>query len=360
MKILQVLPVFILGGVETMCENLSVELKKAGHEVRVLSLFTQHTPISDRLEEKGIEIRYLDKKKGFDRAVFGRVKNELRSFQPDVVHTHIYTAKYAQPAASRLGVPALVHTVCTVAEHEFGRPDRMVNKYLYRHKGVIPVALSDEIQKSVAELYSLNADDIPIVLNGVPLENCRPVAAYPEKAVRFLHIGRFSPEKNHALLIRAFAKLHEKLPDARLDLYGEGALLGECKALAAELQANDYIRFCGTLPSLYDVMHEADVFLLPSVYEGVPMTLIEAMGTGLPCIASRVGGIPDMITDGVNGLLIEPTEEALEAAMLHLAGDKALRQRLGEAAGLRSEAFSAKLMAEKYIEIYKKALAKSR
>ena len=106
--------------------------------------------------------------------------------------------------------------------------------------------------------------------------------------------------------------------------------------------------------NVYPYLHDADIFTLPSIYEGNPMTIIEAMGTGLPIVASRVGGIPDMISDGESGLLVEPEPQSICTDLTRLVEDAALRQRLGLAARKQSQTFSAEHMARDYISCYSK------
>ena len=125
------------------------------------------------------------------------------------------------------------------------------------------------------------------------------------------------------------------------------------KDYAEKLEVADKVEFLGLQSNVYPYLNKADVFCLPSEYEGVPMTLIEAMGTGLPIIASNVGGIPDMLVNEENALLVEPDDVAVETAIEKLYNDIELRVRLGNAAALRSEEFSAKAMACSYIKIYK-------
>ena len=104
--------------------------------------------------------------------------------------------------------------------------------------------------------------------------------------------------------------------------------------------------------NVYPYLHDADIFTLPSIYEGNPMTIIEAMGTGLPIVASRVGGIPDMIHDGESGILVEPEPRAVCDALARMVEDGALRRRLGENAKAQSRQFSAEHMAEDYLTCY--------
>ena len=135
---------------------------------------------------------------------------------------------------------------------------------------------------------------------------------------------------------------------------GDGDLRADMEALAREKGIDDTVEFCGMQSNVYPYLHEADIFTLPSIYEGNPMTIIEAMGTGLPIAASRVGGIPDMIFDGESGLLVEPEPQSIRDGLARLVEDGALRQRLGENAKAQSQQFSAEQMARDYIACYSK------
>lgn len=167
-----------------------------------------------------------------------------------------------------------------------------------------------------------------------------------------LHIGRFNEQKNHAGLLRSFRLLGERYPDCRLHLVGDGELRREMEALAQELGIGDRVAFCGSQSDVHPFLHSADLFLLPSNYEGMPMTIIEAMGTGLPIVATAVGGVPDMVENEVSALLTQCDEQAVCDACLKLLQDSDLRERFGKAAKLRSVVFSAEQMARDYSKLY--------
>ena len=354
MKVIQVIPAFRLAGAEVMCENLCVALKNAGVDVIAVSLYSENTAITDRLDKKGVRIEYLDKKPGFDASVIIKLVHLFKKEKPDVVHTHIYASKYALPAAAIAGVKKKIHTVHSMAQKEQGSLGKKVNTFLYRHCGVVPVALSSEVKKSIGEVYGLQESIIPVVYNGIELSKCIRKNDYEANGVfTIVHVGRFMKVKNHKTLIRAFAGFAEKKENVRLQLLGEGELLDEMKNYAEKLEVADKVEFLGLQSNVYPYLNKADVFCLPSEYEGVPMTLIEAMGTGLPIVASNVGGIPDMLVNGENALLVEPNYVAVEKAIEKLYNDVEFRIRLGNAAALRSEEFSAKVMASSYIKIYR-------
>ena len=356
MKIMQVIPYFCFGGAEIMCENLTYALKNAGQEVVVVSLYAERTPIARRMEEAGIRIVYLDKKLGLDLSMVPKLVRVMRQERPDVVHTHLDVIKYATAAARLSGVKKCVHTVHSLADREAeGRIQKIINGTYFRKAWSVPVALTPEVRNSVAEFYGIPLRRVPVIYNGIDLSRCVPKTTYETgETVTILHVGRFDVPKNHPGLLEAFRLLLETHPECRLRLVGDGDLRADMEKLAREKGIADFVEFCGMQSNVYPYLHDADIFTLPSIYEGNPMTIIEAMGTGLPIVASRVGGIPDMISDGESGLLVEPEPQSICAGLTRLVGDAALRQRLGLAARKQSQTFSAEHMARDYISCYSK------
>ena len=356
MKIMQVIPYFCFGGAEIMCENLTYALKNAGQEVFAVSLYHDRTPIARRMEEAGIRIVYLDKKLGLDLSMVPKLKTLIQQERPDVVHSHLNIIKYAAAAAKLAGVRKCVHTVHSLADREAeGRVQKIINGFYFRRGWSVPVALTPEVQSSVSEFYGLPLSRVPVIYNGIDLSRCVPKTTYETgETVTILHVGRFDVPKNHPGLLEAFRLLLETHPECRLRLVGDGDLRADMEKLAREKGIADFVEFCGMQSNVYPYLHDADIFTLPSIYEGNPMTIIEAMGTGLPIVASRVGGIPDMISDGESGLLVEPEPQSICAGLTRLVGDAALRQRLGLAARKQSQTFSAEHMARDYISCYSK------
>lgn len=354
MKIIQVIPAFRLAGAEIMCENLCVALKNAGETVIAVSLYSEQTAITERLVKNGVRVVFLEKKPGFDPAIFVKLVKLFREERPDVVHTHIYASKYALPAAVLAGVKRRVHTVHSMAQKEQGSTGRKINSFMYKHCSVTPVALSDEVRRSIQQVYGLPEKQIPAIYNGIDLSKCSPKETYDIKdCYTFLHVGRFMEVKNHETLIRAFAEIAAAHENVKLQLIGEGELRPQMEELVKSLKIKSKVDFLGLQANVYPFLHDADTFCLPSKYEGIPMTLIEAMGTRLPIISCAVGGIPDMLTDEQNALLVSPDVEGIAHGMERLYSDRVLRERLGMAAERRSEDFSSETMAMKYINVYK-------
>jgi len=354
MKILQVIPYFCFGGAETMCENLTYALTDMGHEVTVVSLYQEQTPIARRMEAAGIRIFYLDKKLGLDLSMVSKLAKIMKQVRPDVVHSHLNVIKYTVAAAKLCGIRRCVHTVHNVAQEEAeGRLEKIISTVYFRLGWSVPVALSPEIRNTIVSFYGLKETEVPMIYNGVDLSKCRPKTDYSlSKPAVLLHVGRFNEQKNHKGLLDAFAQVLQSHPDCCLKLIGDGELLEETKNYADSLGIREKVAFLGSQTDIYAFLQEADLFLLPSRFEGMPMTIIEAMGTGLPVVASAVGGVPDMMTNRESGMLVACQPDAVSDAVCLLLESEALRKKIGSAAKERSEQFSAQYMAHAYSEVY--------
>ena len=356
MKILQVVPYFCFGGAETMCENLTYALTKLGHQVSVVSLYGEHTPISARMEEAGIRILYLDKKFGMDLSMVPKLCKIIKAEKPDVVHTHLDVIKYTVPAARMAGVRRCVHTIHNVADKEAeGRLQKIVNGFFFRHGWSVPVALSPLVQQTIVDFYGLSREKVPVIYNGVDLSRCMPKESYAAgETIKLIHVGRFNEQKNHRRLLEAFSLFRKEYPGAELQLLGDGELLEDTKQYAKALSLKENVTFLGSQGNVHPYLHAGDLFVLPSDYEGMPMTIIEAMGTGLPIVATNVGGVPDMIAHGQSGFLTQLSAEGVCEACLKLAKSQQLRESCGRKAREDSRRFSADYMARQYLLQYTK------
>lgn len=352
MKIIQVMPEFGLAGAEIMCENLTNSLIKRGHEVVVVSLYDYHSPITDRLERNGVKVEFLGKKSGLDIGIIKQLRTVFKQERPHVIHTHLYLLKYCFLASYGMNV-RMVHTVHNVAKKENNKLNRLFNGYCFRNNRVTPVALTELVKATIIEEYGLDCNKIPVVFNGISLERCLIKQHYSIGAkIKILHIGRYSDAKNHTELIKAISVLHQTYPNIELHLVGDGVMKNRVSDVISQYNARDFVIEHGTISNSYKYLHEADIFVLPSKYEGMPMTLIEAMGTALPIVASRVGGIPDMIKDNAEGLLCTPDAEDIVKKIRLLIENQDLRTKLGQAAFKAANKFSSERMAKEYEKVY--------
>lgn len=355
-NVLQVMPEFGLAGAETMCEALCYELQKTEkYKVFVASLFDFRSPITERLEANGVKIFYVGKMKGTDLSVIGKLKNIMIDEQVDIVHTHRYVMQYAIPAAVMAKVPCRIHTVHNIATEEVDKLRRIFASIFYRFCKVQPISISPKVRDSVQQEYRIGIENLPVVYNGSDLSRCIIKNNYTvSETFNFVHIGRFTPVKNQSLIVDAISQLKTEGYNVHVDLLGGAGNEKEIEKKVIKLNLENEITLCGLQSNVYPFISKGDVFLLPSRYEGMPITLIEAMGSGMPIIASNVGGIPDMIEHGKEGLLIDPNLDELVEAMKLLINNQDLREKIGVAARIKAQQFSSKNMCQGYIEQYEK------
>lgn len=355
------MPEFGIAGAEMMCESLSLELKKNGDEVIVVSLYKYHSAITERLEKKGIKIEYLGKREGFDLLIYRKLDALIKRIKPDIIHSHRYVMQYCVPIAFKYHIP-VVHTVHNIAQKEQEWGKRKLAFLFYRYAHVIPVALSREIQKTICEEYQLEERRVPIVFNGEDLSKFKVKDSYKKNGrLKLLHIGRFMEVKNHHFMIAEIIELLKQGYLIEAFFVGENRnyIGDECKRMVEKIGFEEYIHFEGVQADVSRYLYDADVFVLPSKYEGVPMTIIEAMACGLPIIATDVGGISDMLSDQESAILIKNDGMGFRKAIIELYSDENKRRKIGEGAYKASSKFGVETMTDGYRRLYKKILNKS-
>ena len=366
LRVLHVIPNFGPGGAERIAMHLLLHLDRSRYEVAAVSLYDrQGTDIEAILDQAGIRVWYLGKHLGFDPRMFWRLGGVLREFMPNVVHTHLYVLRYLLPWIARPRAWVWVHTVHNVAEKEVDWIGKWVHRLAFR-LGVVPVAVAEEVAQSLKRVYKLAS--VPLIPNGIPVARYalgeearrawRAQEGYEEADIIFVSIARLSPQKDPLSLIRAFAAAASCAHGLHLLLVGDGPLRPELEAQVKALGLKQRVCFLGVRTDIPEILAAADVFVLSSRWEGNPLSVMEAMAAGKPVVATAVGGVPELVEDGVSGILVPPqSPEALAEAMIRLAQDPALRQRMGQAARERAqERFSVERMAREYEQLYAKLL----
>lgn len=356
------MPEFGLAGAEIMCETLIYKLQATGrYQIFVASLFDFHSSITDRMENNGVKIIYLGKKQGLDLAIIPKLVKIMRKYNIQIVHTHRYVMQYVIPAAIISKVPVRIHTIHNIASKEVSNFRQKLAYLFYKKCGVRPVSISPVVQRTVIERYNLSESDSPIVFNGTDLGKCSVKTSYSTNEIfRFVHIGRFSEQKNHGIMIDVAQRLKYEGYKFTINFVGGAGNEKEREEEVKQKGLEDVIVFSGLQDNVYLFLQMSDCFILPSLYEGMPVTLVEAMGCGMPIIASAVGGVPDMIEHDVSGLLIRPTINELYCAMVKMmTSSYSFREKLGNNALLRSNEFSDTNMCQGYMCIYGEELKKN-
>ena len=356
-KVFHILHDLTTGGAEKLVVDMCLFSNKDEIEASIISLFPANGSIFETLaSENGINVIYLNKKLGFDLSIIFDLYRLVKLHKPDVVHTHSYVFPYVLPALIMNGVKARVHTVHNIASKEFSYAIRKIMKIAYKFFNVTPVAISDYIKKSIAIEYGIKSDKIPCVYNGIDTNNFSKNPKQSSDIVKFIHIGRFSGQKNHHLLVDAFFEASKQNSNISLTLVGDGELKQEILKKINDLGLNRKILLRGIRKDIDSELNSADVFILSSDWEGLPLSILEAMACGLPIISTRAGGAADIVKPD-NGILVDiGDKEGIENAILMLARNKKLRESMGKKSLVFSKDYDIRNTCINYISLYQKLL----
>lgn len=350
--IMQFMPEFGIAGAEKMVQDLAVCLQADSHNVILVSLYNFKSVITEYIESKNIPIFYLNKRSGVDLRVVRRIRSIILQYKPDIIHTHRYLLPYVSIASLFMNVKR-VHTIHNIAKHESSFKNRVINWFLFKTKFVTPVAISTKIQDSISSTYNLRKKNIPVIFNGINLLRCIPKSTYDfSEKIEIIHIGRFADAKNHSNLVDAIWLIHTKYRNIHLSCYGKGELFDEINMKIKRLGMEEFVTLHGVKTDVYSYLSRSDIFVLPSLWEGAPITIIEAMASGLPIVTTDVGGIGEYIIDNITGIIVNIDPQSIAKGIEKLIIDQSLRTRLGHNALMNSKRFSSQVMADGYVRLY--------
>ncbi|MXV81941.1 glycosyltransferase family 4 protein [Candidatus Poribacteria bacterium] len=348
----------------------------AGHEVHLITSQFRECPTAEKMEGFHVHrVRALRKNRdvcAVHEMLTYAVSSSLyglrfaKQFQPDIVQVFfgIPAGGGAYLLQKRRGVPYVVFLGGRDVPSR--NPDPPYYRWLYLLlKPIIRaiwgnasavVACSDGLRELARETDSVVKMDV--IPDGLDLGRFEPVHrdACPEK-VRVLTIGRLIPRKGFQFLIRALPQIIENAgtDDFEIEIVGDGPYQGELLKLSEDLGVASHIRFAGSVPysELPQKYRDADVFILPSLAEGMPLVVLEAMGTGLPIVASRVQGIDELVVEGVNGALFDAGDvDGLAHSLVKLINAGEGRIEMGKASVERVKPYDWKHIADAYLALY--------
>lgn len=350
------------GGLENGLVNLINTMSEDEFDHAIVCM-TDYTNFARRIKKDNVAIYAMNKKQGKDYLVYYRLWRLFRELRPTIVHTRNIATLEAQFAALLAGVKIRIH-----GEH--GRTmddlDGKNKKYVFLRRLLSPIvtryiALSDDIANWLRLTVGVSQERISHIYNGVDVGRFHSAQGGSQRnKVVFATVGRLQQEKDQITLLKAFGLLMKKLPTKEIELVivGEGPLRIELQKIIDRESLADAVRLLGDRDDVPDLMRSFDVFVLPSLAEGISNTILEAMATGLPVLATRVGGNPELVVAGETGDLVEPAEpEQMAGKMMQYIKDRHLIRQHGEAARTRVNAmFSLEKMTANYTELYKNAL----
>jgi glycosyltransferase involved in cell wall biosynthesis len=329
MKILQVIDSLYAGGAESLLKNLLIEAKKYDDfEIDVCTLYSRNIFKQDI---KKAEVKVFDFGLSFkyNFVVIIKLINLIKRGKYDLVHVHLFPADLFAAIAT-LFLPKRV--VYVFSEHNvFNRRRsnvifKLVDGFTYsRYKKIICV--SSLVQESLHKWIPNTRNKTVVIKNAIPVKE---LVQNKEKIYSLLFVGRLEKAKGVDIFLRAVQIISENYKrDLRVAIVGGGNLEKETKSLAKDLRVAKMIEFLGVRNDVAELMKKSKVFILPSRWEGLPIVLLEAMANGIPVVSTPVGGIPELLKNGKDSILVEPDNpKALAEAILKLLQNENLRKNM--------------------------------
>jgi sugar transferase (PEP-CTERM/EpsH1 system associated) len=330
-----------------------------------LVCLTKYSDFAKKITQPGVELYALNKPPGNSLRIHVDFWKLMRRLRPAILHTYNLAAMEYSFTAAAAGVPVRVH-----AEHgrDASDPHGLNKKHNLLRRHLAPfidryVPVSDDLHRWFNEIVGIPGAKNLLIKNGVDLDRfkARPGAGaaspWRETDIVIGTVARVQDVKNHRGLVEAFALLRERLPAyrerLRLSIIGDGPLYAKVKAQVDAAGLTDVVWLPGARADVADLLHSFDIFTLPSLAEGTPVSLLEAMACGLPVVASKVGGIPEVVSDGVHGTLVPVDTRALADALARYVQDPELAARHAKAARQRIEdKYSMSAMLAAYTGLY--------
>jgi len=361
------------GGLENGLVNLinSIPSNRYRH---VIICMTDYTDFKNRIKQDNVEIYCLHQKEGKDYWVFVKLWRLLRQLNPDILHTRNLSALEAQLPGFLAGIKCRIH-----GEHGRDVDDldgkhklytflrRFYRLFVHRY-----IPMSQDLQNWLVNHIHVSEHKVSQIYNGVDVEKfhpaeIKPLALLPERfrandLILIGTVGRQEPVKDPITLLLAFIQLVTENPSlrqkVRLVLVGQGSLHTELQSIASEYEVEDLLWLTGDRKDVGVLIQALDIFVLPSVNEGISNTILEAMATGLPVIATNVGGNPELVQDQQTGALVASHSVEDMAAALHLyLNSPELIKKHGLAGRKKAvEKFSLQRMVKDYLNVYDQVL----
>lgn len=374
-RIVHVVHRFDVGGMENGVVNLINHLPADLGPHCVIAITEVSPRFAGRVSRPDTEFHSLHKPPGQTAIVLPRLWSLLRELRPAIVHTRNVATLEAQTAAWAARVPVRLH-----GEHgwDVGDLDGSNRRMMWLRRVLSPlvhhqVALSRATERYLIDRVGIASRKVTNICNGVDTERFAPGSPSPElglpadflrpDVVRIGTVGRLQPVKNQVALLEAVALLRARCPELavriRLVLVGDGPLREELTRQARTMMLETTTWFAGATERVPEWMRALDVFVLPSLNEGISNTLLEAMATGVPVLASAVGGNPELIEEGVAGDTFAPRDvEGLAALIERYVAEPGLRRAHGMAVRRRAESnFSLRSMVAAYGDLYRRFAA---
>jgi len=335
MRIVQLVTNLDTGGLERLAFDLACCQLADGHHPMIYCL-NHSGRLAEEAADLGICVRSFGKAAGPHLSTVFKMAEQFRLDRPDVLHTHNHLVHHYGVAAGVLaGIPVIVNTRHRAEQHlvvapggSYMSPATKDWKSDWIFRATLPwvgsvVMISESTRQFFVQHRGIPPAKTRVILNGAHLERFLDAPALPGSVpgrVRFGIAARLVREKDHFTLLRAFAAVVTELPGAELRIAGDGPMRDRLEEFTKELNLTSHVTFLGSLSDTPKFLSELDIFVLSSMTEGMPLSILEAMAAGLPVVSTRAGGVEEAVDEGQNAYLAEPGDSnGLAHAMLRMA-----------------------------------------
>lgn len=368
MKIMYIIDSLKVGGAEMLLLAM-VRAYAEAHEVSVV--YFTHGPLYEDVEALGVKVHRISTMGIKDPRVLPRLVSLMNQEKPDVVHTHLSKSDFGGIMAATLAnVPARVSSIHNV---DPWREKWYLNAFMRQWMASchMMIAVTEDVRKYVIETTRYPEDKLVTIANGIDTKRFDPntVQALDKTewgieadSLTVGMIGRLEEQKGHHILLKTAAIVTKTVPNARFVIVGDGPLRANLEKQRDDLGLQGKVVFTGILRDIPGVLATLDVVTFSSLWEGLPVALLEAMSMAKPMVSTAVGGIPDVIVEGENGMLVpKENPQALADKLTQVLQDKALADKLGTAARQTiEERYSSDSMHQQILELYQSILEKSK
>lgn len=358
MRILQLIQTEQYRGAEVFCCQLSNHLMEMGHEVEVVSIFEGDAVLPFRKQVKSLarskNIRYVDIQGWKKLAEF------IEIFKPDVVQANAAdTLKYTviSKLLYKWDVPVIYRNASTASFYIKNPVTKAFNKWLLKNVNLI-ISVSKASKKDLNEIYPFTAKKTCVIPVGIEEKSFEGVLQ-TDRMKHILHIGSFTKEKNHKGVIEIFSRIAERNDHVILDLVGEGPLIKETEELVKNLNLEKRVNFKGVVRNPILEIRNSEVLILPSMIEGLPGVLLEAMYCRKPVVAYDVGGVSEIVKQETGNLIPGNDQEAFVKRVEEIL-DSPDAAEIEKAYQMVSDNFTNCYVALKFVNSYEKLVASTR
>ncbi len=356
MRILQLIQKKQLRGAEVFASQISSHMKLGGHEVMMVALVDG--PAKLPFPGEIICLNANVSKKLFDIPAWKKLRNIIKEFNPDIVQANAAdTLKYAifSRMLYKWKAPVVFRNASVISRYLKSPVSKALTRFLVGRADHI-ASVSTVSAKDIRSLFPINEKKVTVIPIGIESVSLNKLSIFNNGMKNIVHVGGFTFEKNHEGILRIFSKCLARENGLMLWLVGEGPLRKKVETLVAEMGLREKVIFTGHVNNPLDHIFSGDVCILPSIIEGLPGVVAEAFYCRVPMIAYNVGGITDLIKDGINGWLVNPGDEAAFAERILdvVEMDSDNKQMVTDAAFKTvTEEFQNAELANRFLELYR-------